>query len=149
MANTRVKVPKAVLIKRIQAEIERATKEHDEAVAKYEKEAQEFLAALPAAIEAAIKEIAALKGDDALEFVRDLRHNAYEDNTLLRVKVKATPPARPELTFPGEIDRRYGYRNFRNFKNHIEALEKSKRILEAATEDVISISATDEYAEYL
>lgn len=145
MANTRVKVPRTVLIERIQEVIERETKEHEEALAAHEKKMAEFLAKLPAAMEKRGKEIAALTGEEAEKFVEGVRNDSYDNSSLIRVPLRA--PRLESKRYPSYKERGYSYPY--SFESYIASLEKSKRVLEASTEELISVSANDEYANYL
>lgn len=144
MANTRVKVPRTVLIERIQETIDRETKEHADRLAEYEKEVADFIGKLPGALEKRGKEIAALKTEEFEDFVQKTGKSSYDTGSLVRV-----PLSVPRFE-PKHYDyKQRGYTYHHGFKSYIESLEKSKRVLEASTDEFISVSANDEYANYL
>lgn len=148
MANTRVKVPRTVLIERIQAKIDEATKEHEAEVARFEKERDAFLAALPKAIEEKAAKITAMKPNELLEFFESLRGDSWKETCTITVKVKWPKPVN-EDHYQYQRQNRRDYYSYRGFKGYIESLEKAKRVLEASTEETISVSASDFYANYL
>jgi hypothetical protein len=150
LSKTRVKVPRTTLIERIQNRIDEATKQHDDAVAEYDKEVAEFLASLPTAIEKRAKDISKLKGDEARRFVSNLRADNYEDG---KVWIKVEASSLPKRSDDGAYEYLKGDRSYwydrHDFEGYIKELKKALKVLEASTDEFISVAATDQYADWL
>lgn len=145
MANTRVKVPRLVLIERIQESIDKATKEHAARVSEFEAAKAEVLAKLPGELERIAKEISSFSADESEEFVKHLQKTNYAGDKLqIRVDLRL-----PKLDDDTEYYNPRRGRPYYDFLGYISTLEKSKRVLEASTEELISVAANDEYADYL
>jgi len=143
LSKTRVKVPRTTLIERIEEHIVEAEKQLAESEAKYQKELDEFMAKLPGVIDKKVKELLALEPKEALNQLR----GGYRNRIIIDFDLRM-----PEFDSGGDeysyIDRRSGYQ-YHGIKGFIKELKKSKRVLEASTEDTISVSATDQYADWL
>lgn len=148
MANTRVKVPRTVLIERIQEAIDKATKEHADKVAEYEKKKDELMSKLPGELEKLAKEIMSFTDDQADEFFSKLRKNNYAGDKLMVLVNLRLPLLDDDGYYYRRTERGYTYASH-DFEGYIKQLEKSKRVLEASTEELISVAANDAYADYL
>lgn len=130
MLNTRVKIPRTVLIERIQAEIDKRTAEHEAEVEVYGKKMLALREKLGKEIKEAADKIPAFSDQEFIEFAEAnlYTHRYSQPQSYFGVSMKI-----PEKPYPLDLDH----------------LEKSKRVLEASTDDVISVSSRDDYYHYL
>lgn len=127
--NTRVKVPRTVLIDRIQAEMDKRTAEHEAEVEVYSKKMLALREKLGKELQEAADKIPAFSDQEFIEFAEaSLYSSRYSEPSQMKLTAKI-----PEK--PASLDLRY--------------LEKSKRVLEASTDDVISVSSRDDYYHFL
>ena len=129
MNNTRVKVPRLLLIERIQQEIDTRTTEYENEMKEYEDKIEKLR---PAFVKA-VKDLA-----DLLDVYTDTELDKFiaEEGYTDRYSGKATlylDVKLPQKPYP--LDTKYA--------------EQSKRILEASTDETISVSSRDLYYQYL
>lgn len=149
MAVTRVKIPRLVLIERIQERIDKETAEYEAAVADYKKQVEEFMTALPKELERIASELSKLKGD-ALHEQYDLLDvgKGLKDVVIASIRIKGLKkPTFAKPTKYEHFDGR-GYTRY-GFDSYMEQMKQTKRVLEASNEETISVSTNDRYAQFL
>lgn len=153
LPKTRVKIPTSTLIERIQVLIDEATAEHEKFVAEYEKEMDVYVEKAKVAFEKRVKEIIALKGEDVYSYFENAHRFSTSRGYFVHVSdlpERPTPVGERERFEGGRERRGYeGYRRPLGFDAYIQELMQAKRILEASTDDTISVSATDRYADWI
>jgi hypothetical protein len=127
MRNTRVKVKREFLIEKIKEKLAREQKKYDDQLAKFE-------GAIVAQSEAVAKELAEL----SKKISKDPKNTSlYLDNSRGYRRDRILVYLQTEVMVESPSD------------YEIKRLSKTIRVLEAATDDTISVSTMDEYYEYL
>jgi hypothetical protein len=127
MRNTRVKVKREFLIEKIKEKLAREQKNYDDQLAKFE-------GAIVAQSEAVAKELAEL----SKKISKDPKNTSlYLDNSRGYRRDRILVYLQTEVMVESPSD------------YEIKRLSKTIRVLEAATDDTISVSTMDEYYEYL
>jgi hypothetical protein len=129
MANTRVKVPRDVLIDKLEAERQTILDTHERRAGEVRRERASYAKQLIRAL-AEVRRLAQADPAMALEHV-DRKHRGYEKEVASVVLHDLPAPPRS----PGE-------------PNTLK-LDRMLAVLRAATDDTLSIAAEDEYARYL
>jgi hypothetical protein len=127
MRTTRVKVKREFLIEKIKEKLAREQKKYDDQLAKFE-------GAIVAQSEAVAKELAEL----SKKISKDPKNTSlYLDNSRGYRRDRILVYLQTEVMVESPSD------------YEIKRLSKTIRVLEAATDDTISVSTMDEYYEYL
>lgn len=117
----KLRVPRAVLITRLETAKEKAKQDYEAATVKYD----EAVAAYAAKIRVALVDAQALSDDAILARCQ----RTYGRKQTFELALKAEPPTKPRL--------------------ELRQIEQQLRVLRAADDEFVSVSADDDFAEHL